>query len=81
LELAREKIRVNCIAPSMVRTEMLDRMFQGLVPEQVAAIEAMHPLGIGSPTDVANAIAFLLADTGKWITGSTLVVDGGYSAH
>jgi NAD(P)-dependent dehydrogenase (short-subunit alcohol dehydrogenase family) len=36
---------------------------------------------LGSPEDVANAIVFLLANTGLWITGSTLVVDGGYTAH
>jgi NAD(P)-dependent dehydrogenase (short-subunit alcohol dehydrogenase family) len=36
---------------------------------------------LGEPADVANAIAFLLADTGRWITGSVLVLDGGYSAH
>jgi len=66
---------------AMVRTEMMDTMFQSLLPEQVAAIVSMHPLGIGTPEDVANAIAFLLADTGRWITGTTLVIDGGYTAH
>ncbi|MFN7890871.1 MAG: SDR family NAD(P)-dependent oxidoreductase [Pirellula sp.] len=81
MELAREKIRVNSVAPAMVRTEMMDTMFQSLLPEQVAAIVSMHPLGIGTPEDVANAIAFLLADTGRWITGTTLVIDGGYTAH
>lgn len=81
LELAREKIRVNCVTPAMVRTEMMDKMFQSLLPQQVAAIEQMHPLGIGLPSDVANAIAFLLADSARWITGTTLVVDGGYTAH
>jgi NAD(P)-dependent dehydrogenase (short-subunit alcohol dehydrogenase family) len=43
-------------------------------------MERMHPLGFGRPRDVAHAVAFLLADTGRWITGTTLVVDGGYSA-
>jgi NAD(P)-dependent dehydrogenase (short-subunit alcohol dehydrogenase family) len=81
LELSREDIRVNCVAPAVVRTEMTERMLQSLTPEQVTQIEAMHPLGIGNPRDVANAIAFLLADTGRWITGTTLVVDGGYTAH
>ena len=52
-----------------------------LTNEQRAAIAAQHPLGIGQPEDVANSIAFLLADTGRWITGTTLVVDGGYTAH
>jgi len=81
LELAREKIRVNCIAPAIVSTEMSEKMFEQLSPEQVSHIKAMHPLGLGQPRDVANAIAFLLADTARWITGTTLVVDGGYTAH
>jgi NAD(P)-dependent dehydrogenase (short-subunit alcohol dehydrogenase family) len=81
LELSRENIRVNCVAPALVRTEMSNKMLQALTPDQVTQIEAMHPLGIGAPRDVANAIAFLLADTGRWITGTTLVVDGGYTAH
>ena len=81
LELAKDDIRVNCVAPAVVKTEMVDSFHQKLTQEQVASIEAMHPLGFGTPLDVANAIAFLLADTGRWITGTTLVVDGGYTAH
>lgn len=81
LELSREGIRVNCVAPGMVKTEMTDKMFQSMTPEQIAQVESMHPLGIGTPRDVANAVAFLLADSGGWITGSTLLVDGGYTAH
>jgi NAD(P)-dependent dehydrogenase (short-subunit alcohol dehydrogenase family) len=81
LELAPEHIRVNCVAPAMVKTEMTEQMFQSLTAEQVTAIEAAHPLGVGSPRDVAHAIAFLLSDAARWITGSVLVVDGGYTAR
>jgi len=81
LELSHENIRVNCVAPAMVCSEMAEKMFDLLTPEQVLHIEAMHPLGLGRPRDVANAIAFLLADTGRWITGTTLIIDGGYTAH
>jgi NAD(P)-dependent dehydrogenase (short-subunit alcohol dehydrogenase family) len=81
LELAREKIRVNCVAPGLVRTEMADQIFQNMTPEQIAYQEMIHPLGLGEPRDVAYATAFLLAETGRWITGSTLVVDGGYIAQ
>ena len=80
LELVADGIRVNCVAPGQVRTEMAEQQQQSLTAEQFAAIEARHPLGLGRPSDVASAIAFLLADTGRWITGTTLVVDGGYTA-
>ncbi len=77
VELAREGIRVNCIAPGYVDTEMIQRLREVLSPEQFQTIEQDHPLGLGTPRDVAWAVAFLLADTGRWITGTTLVVDGG----
>lgn len=81
LELAREEIRVNCLAPGFVETPMTEQLRASLLPEQFSAIEAMHPLGLGQPRDVAHAAAFLLAPTGRWITGSTLVIDGGYTSH
>jgi NAD(P)-dependent dehydrogenase (short-subunit alcohol dehydrogenase family) len=80
-ELCGEGIRVNAVAPGCVRTSMSDRVLGLLPPEQRQAFEAMHLLGIGSALDVAYAVAFLLADTGRWITGTTLVVDGGYTAQ
>lgn len=81
LELAPEDIRVNSVAPGFVRTSMLDDAEAAMGSEQLGNIEKAHPLGFGEPNDVANAIAFLVADTGRWITGTTLVVDGGYTAH
>lgn len=81
LELSKENIRVNCVAPGQVHTEMAEKQKDALTEEQFENINRMHPLGIGSSKDVAYAIAFLLADTGRWITGTTLVVDGGYTAH
>ena len=81
LEFAPERIRVNCIAPGFVQTDMLDAVKEALSPELFAALEADHALGFGTPRDVAHAAAFLTADTARWITGSTLVVDGGYTAQ
>lgn len=81
IELARRKVRVNVLAPGMVRTEMTDRALASLTKEQRAALEGSHPLGFGSPDDVAHAAAFLLSPLSKWITGSQLIVDGGCSAQ
>ena len=80
LELIRDGVRVNCVAPGMVETEMLENTKENvLTAEQLASIARAHPLGFGKPRDVACAIAFLLADTSRWITGTTLVVDGAYT--
>ncbi len=81
IELAREGIRVNCIAPGMVQSEMTDQIRTSLSEEQFAGIVAQHPLGLGTTWDVACAAAYLISDAGRWMTGQTLVLDGGFSAH
>ncbi|MBI1184762.1 SDR family oxidoreductase [bacterium] len=81
LELARQGIRVNCVAPGIVQTDMVDKFRNSISESQFNQISESYPLGLGNPDDVANAIAFLLADTGRWITGTTLVIDGGYTAR
>ena len=81
VELAKEKIRVNCIAPSNLKTAMTDVTGPTPSPEEYAAIEKEHPLGFGEPRDVAEAALYLLSPASRWVTGTTLVVDGGYSAH
>lgn len=81
LELAAEQIRVNCVAPSVIRTPMTETFFSSLGEDMKNEILKRHPLGIGDPDDVANAVLFLLSDAGKYITGSSLLVDGGYSAQ
>jgi 3-oxoacyl-[acyl-carrier protein] reductase len=81
LELARDKIRVNAVEPGIVMTEMTERLRTEVGPAGFAAIESSHPLGVGDPRDVALAILFLLSDAASWITGTSLVVDGGYTAQ
>jgi 3-oxoacyl-[acyl-carrier protein] reductase len=73
VELAPD-VRVNAIAPGVVRTAFAGALFEGREPE----VASMYPLGrLGEPDDVASAVVFLLSDEASWITGQTLVVDGG----
>ncbi len=80
LELASKGVRVNCVSPAFIETEMVRDLFSTLTQEAVEDIVNMHPLGIGKPKDVANLCKFLLSDEARWITGSNMVIDGGYSA-
>jgi NAD(P)-dependent dehydrogenase (short-subunit alcohol dehydrogenase family) len=81
IELAPKKIRVNCIAPGVVDTPMSQQAYYSQNPELKERITRLHPLGLGVPEDVANACIFLLSDAGRWITGTQLMVDGGYTAR
>jgi NAD(P)-dependent dehydrogenase (short-subunit alcohol dehydrogenase family) len=79
LELAPRRVRVNSVSPGLVRTEMTDPTRSRMTSEQWDRIIARHPLGVGQPDDVARAAAFLLDPANQWITGTDLVIDGGYS--
>lgn len=81
VELARRQVRVNCLSPGLVMTEMTRKAFASLSDEQVEKIKAAHPLGVGEPEDVGRAAAFLLAPATRWITGADLAIDGGYTAQ
>lgn len=83
VEYAPKKIRFNCICPGWVNTSMLDSIKKMHVdPDSfVAAGTKKHPLGFGEPEDVANSICFLLSEASRWITGISLVLDGGYSVQ
>lgn len=75
LELAPDKIRVNCLAPAWTETDMAAPSLDALGREEVAR---SFPLGrIGLPEDVAGATIFFLSDLSNFITGTTLTVDGG----
>lgn len=80
VELLRDGVRVNCVAPAMVDTPMSDTFRRTLSDAHFQKVVDMHPLGLGRPEDVAAAIAFLIADTSRWITGAIMTVDGGFLA-
>ncbi|RYH71112.1 MAG: SDR family oxidoreductase [Alcaligenaceae bacterium] len=77
IEVARKLIRVNCLAPGLVETPMLAaaRSTAGGLEETLAR----YPLGVGQPEDVANAAVFFLSHASRWITGTTLTLDGGHT--
>lgn len=78
LEYASKKIRFNTIVPGMIKTEMYHEMMLTVSEESVKADKLKYPLGdYGEPEDVANAAIYLLSDASKWVTGTSLVVDGG----
>lgn len=78
-ELGPLSIRVNCIAPGMIRTPMTEPMFRD--PANVQQIRNAHPIGReGQPEEVAGAIVFMLSDDASFITGAILPVDGGSTA-
>jgi NAD(P)-dependent dehydrogenase (short-subunit alcohol dehydrogenase family) len=81
LEYAKAGIRVNVVCPSTTRTPRLTRLF-GANPEYEAQMKARHPLGrIAEPEDVAGAVVFLCSDAASFVTGQTLVLDGGLLAR
>lgn len=75
MELAPTHIRVNCVAPGVIRTDMLD----ALPPEVLPQLAQETPLGrLGTPEDIAHAVAFLAGDGASFITGQVLTCDGGF---
>jgi len=79
LELSGKGIRVNCIAPGMVATEMVTNLSQ-LSEEMIKADMAKYPLGkrYAQPREIADLVAFLMSNESSFITGQTLTIDGGY---
>ncbi|MBF0473330.1 MAG: SDR family oxidoreductase [Nitrospirae bacterium] len=77
-ELAPHLIRVNAIAAGAVKTEMHDKIIARMTAESIKEYERKHLLGFGRPEDIASAAMFLLSDASVWITGTIMVVDGGY---
>ncbi len=80
VELAPRRIKANTVSPGFVRTDMTESQSK-LSQEQMQNIIDKHPLGEGSASDIARAVLFLLSPDNKWITGTDVIVDGGYTAQ
>lgn len=81
---AADRIRVNSIHPGFIATPMVEGYLHQLSEEEKArkALEAMHPLGhLGEPDDIAWGAVYLASDEAKFVTGSELVIDGGYTCR
>ena len=80
VDLAPKGIRVNCICPGYVETNMTRILTD--VPESYEFLKQRHPIGrLGQPEDIANAALFLASDESAFVTGAPLIVDGGYTAQ
>lgn len=78
-ELSSKSIRVNTVVAGLVKTSMHDELVNNIGLDAVnSQTGSRQYLGLGEPDDVANAICYLLSDSSKFITGTGLVVDGGY---
>ena len=81
---AKDKIRVNSVHPGFIWTPMVENYLksQGDVEEGRKYLDSLHPIGhVGEPDDIAYGIVYLASDESKFVTGSELVIDGGYTAR
>ena len=77
VELGRFGIRVNSLLPGFIDSEML----QSLPKEKMTAIRSLIPMRrLGQPEDIANAVSWLVGEGARYMTGQTLVIDGGLTA-
>jgi NAD(P)-dependent dehydrogenase (short-subunit alcohol dehydrogenase family) len=84
LDHAQEKIRVNCICPAIVETDLIGELFSKSEEGRQArnARLATLPLGrFGKPDDIAELAVFLASEESSWITGTAIPVDGGLTAY
>jgi NAD(P)-dependent dehydrogenase (short-subunit alcohol dehydrogenase family) len=81
LEYANKGIRFNAISPSVIDTPLSFKSEYRKEESAMVDVLKKHPLGLGHTSDVASAAVFLLSDESKWITGTNMIIDGGYLAN
>lgn len=82
LEYAPEHIRINAIGPGFIDTPMLEEAGITTDPDTEKSIVGLHPIGrLGTPDEIANAVLWLASNNSSFVTGHTLLVDGGYTAR
>ena len=79
-------IRVNSVHPGFILTPMVENALAGMPAEQAAAfhariIDSIPVRAMGEPRDIANGVLFLASDESRYMTGTELVIDGGYTAR
>jgi NAD(P)-dependent dehydrogenase (short-subunit alcohol dehydrogenase family) len=80
IELASMKIRVNSVNPGLIQTELLQLASELFSEEQITEKLKQYPLKrIGQPQDVAYGVIYFLSDASSWVTGTNLVIDGGFT--
>jgi NAD(P)-dependent dehydrogenase (short-subunit alcohol dehydrogenase family) len=80
LEVAKQNIRVNAVAPAAIQTPMFDRFAAD--PNVAQYMASLHPIGrVGKPEEVAAAVLWLADDTSSFVTGQSILVDGGFTAQ
>jgi NAD(P)-dependent dehydrogenase (short-subunit alcohol dehydrogenase family) len=81
MDYGRRGIRVNCICPGFIRTPMLEAVFAEGMEDLLERVTEAHQLGrLGKPEEIASAALFLASDDASFVTGHSLVVDGGFTA-
>ena len=81
VELAPQQVRVNAIVGGAIETPMHTQITAPLGPDSISQYESKHLLKFGHPSDISHAAIYLLSDASKWVTGTQLTVDGGYTCQ
>lgn len=81
LEFAKQGVRVNAVAPAAIETDMIDR-FAGKEGDMRNYLTSLHPIGrMGKPREIADAVVWLAGDQSSFVTGQSILIDGGFTAQ